>query len=89
MVSSQHLMLAEVRDENVVSKNRTGCITRILAKISVTSGASSRRRRWRYGLCSRQCYCSCRRHAYDLTQLYSHVKLEVVNRGLFRPPILS
>src|SRR5712692_6322195 len=85
--------------KSVASRNPAGCISWILVEINATIGTSSRGRRWRDRLCSRQCFRSRRRRTeywcvsarhnehqrvYDHTQLYSHMNVEAADRGLFK-----
>ena len=63
MVSAEHMMLREVRDENVASRNSTTQISRNLVTINVALGALSRSRRGRDRLRSGQCFRRYHRHA--------------------------
>jgi hypothetical protein len=64
MVSTGHMMLREVRDENVASRNSTSQISRILVTINVALGAFSWSRRGHERLRSGQCFRRYHRHAY-------------------------
>ena len=63
MVSTEHMMLREVRDENVASRNSTVKISRILVTVNVALGAFSWSRRGRDRLRSGQCFRRYHRHA--------------------------
>ena len=56
MVSTGHMMLREVRDENVASRNSTSQISRILVTINVALGSTSWGRRGHDRLRSGQCF---------------------------------
>jgi len=56
MVSTEHMMLREVRDENVASRNSTGQISRILVTINVALSSTSWGRRGHDRLRSGQCF---------------------------------